>query len=66
MHREAAIAQSDIDLLVKSSHPVSLLAFIRLRPRLAEILGRHGNLATPQSLRPAWREHLLREAVPVV
>ena len=41
MRREAATAQSDIDLLVAFSRLVGLvLAFIRLRPRLAEILGR--------------------------
>ncbi len=60
--RGAATAASDIDLLVEFSRPLGLLAFIRLRHRLAEILGRRVDLVTPKALRPAWRDRILSEA----
>jgi uncharacterized protein len=62
MSRGEATPQSDIDLLVEFSRPVGLLAFIRLRRRLADILGRRVDLVTPRALRPAWRERILSEA----
>jgi uncharacterized protein len=62
LSRGEATAASDIDLLVEFSRPVGLLAFIRLRQRLTEILGRRVDLVTPKALRPAWREQILSEA----
>lgn len=64
--REEATVESDIDLLVEFSRPVGLLAFLRLKHRLAEILGKKVDLVTPQALRPAWRERILSEAVHAV
>ena len=64
LSRGEATAESDIDLLVEFSRPVGLLAFIRLRRRLTEILGRRVDLVTPKALRPAWRERILSEIVP--
>jgi uncharacterized protein len=63
LSRGEATPESDIDLLVEFSRPVGLLAFIRLRRRLTGILGRPVDLATPKALRPAWRDHILNEAL---
>ena len=62
--REEETTASDIDILVQFSRPVGMLAFLRLQHRLTEILrGRKVDLATPKSLRPAWRERILNESV---
>ncbi len=66
LSREEETAASDIDILVEFSRPVGMLAFLSLQHRLAEILGRRVDLATPKALRPAWRERILNEAVRAV
>jgi uncharacterized protein len=53
---------SDIDILVVFSRPVGLLAFIRLKQRLAELLGRPVDLVTPEALKPPLRDGILSEA----
>ncbi|HEY9072666.1 MAG TPA: nucleotidyltransferase family protein [Desulfobaccales bacterium] len=53
---------SDIDILVVFTRPVGLLAFIRLKQRLAELLGRPVDLVTPEALKPPLRDGILREA----
>jgi uncharacterized protein len=57
----------DIDLLVdfKPGTCVGLFAFIRLRKKLAEVLGSPVDLVTPDALHPVIREGILREAVRV-
>ena len=53
---------SDIDILVEFSRPVGLLAFVRLKNRLAELLGRPVDLVTPEALKPPLRDGILSEA----
>ena len=54
--------ESDIDILVEFSRPIGLLAFVRLKQRLAELLGRPVDLVTPEALKPPLRDGILNEA----
>ncbi len=60
--RGEARADSDIDILVEFSRPIGLLAFVRLKNRLAELLGRPVDLVTPEALKPPLRPVILLEA----
>ena len=60
--RDEARADSDIDILVEFSRPIGLLAFVRLKQRLAELLGRSVDLVTAADLKPQMRDHILHEA----
>ena len=60
--RGEARPESDIDILVEFSRPVGLIAFVRLKQRLAELLGRPVDLVTPDALKPALRDGILHEA----
>lgn len=60
--RGEARPESDIDILVEFSRPVGLLAFVRLKNRLAELLGRPVDLVTPEALKPPLRDGILSEA----
>lgn len=59
--RGEAKPTSDIDILVEFSQPIGLFGFIRLKRRLAEILGRQVDLVTREALKPQLREHILEE-----
>ncbi len=54
---------SDVDVLVEFGRPAGLFDFIRVRRRLEDALGRRVDLVTPDALRPAMREAVLRDAV---
>lgn len=60
--RGEAHPESDADLLVEFERPVGLFEFVRLQLYLEELLGRRVDLVTPDAVRPAMREHILREA----
>jgi hypothetical protein len=53
---------SDIDILVEFSRPIGLLAFVGLKHRLAELLGRPVDLVTPEALKLPLRDGILSEA----
>ena len=59
--RGEAGPESDIDILVEFSRPVGLLAFARLKNRLADLLGQPVDLVTPDALKPPLRDGILRE-----
>ena len=61
--RDEAGPDSDIDVLVQVRRPTGLFEFARIRRYLEGLLGRPVDLATPDALRPAMREQILREAV---
>lgn len=61
--RDAAVDSSDVDLLVEFNRPVGLFAFVRTRRYLAELLGCEVDLVTPDALKPAMRDNILKEAV---
>jgi len=57
--------KSDVDILVEfdPARRIGLLAFIRLRQRLEEMIGVRVDLATKKALKPQLRDRILREAV---
>jgi predicted nucleotidyltransferase len=61
--RGEATNASDVDILVEFSRPVDLFHFIGLQDRLAEILGRKVDLATPRALKPLIKDQILREVL---
>ena len=56
---------SDVDLLVDMGRDHSLLDRLSLILDLEEVLGRKVDVATERILRPALRERVIREAVPL-
>jgi len=56
---------SDVDFLVEMDRGRSLLDRAALMLALQELLGRRVDVATERGLKPALREHVLREAVPL-
>ena len=61
--RDEAGPDSDVDVLVEVKRGVGLFRYVDIQERLAEILGRPVDLATPNALRPWMREQVLSEAV---
>jgi hypothetical protein len=64
--RGEARSKSDVDLLVEFdpvSKRIGLLAFVRLRHRLEELLERHVDLVTPKALKRQLRDQVLKEAI---
>ena len=63
MAKDQATASSDVDFLVEMRPGSTAFALGGLMMDLQELLGRQVDLATPDSLHPAIRENILREAV---
>jgi hypothetical protein len=61
--RNEQTGQSDIDLLVEFSKPVSFVTFIRLENFLSERLGKQVDLVTSDSLKPGIRQDVLSEVI---
>jgi predicted nucleotidyltransferase len=61
--RDTPHPDSDVDLLVEFEKPVGLLKFLALKHYLEDLFGCPVDLGTPNSLRPALKEHILQEAV---
>jgi predicted nucleotidyltransferase len=59
--RGEARPDSDVDILVEFDRTPDLFEFAALRNRLAEILGRPVDLATPLGLKPRVRTRILDE-----
>ncbi|MGH7802115.1 MAG: nucleotidyltransferase family protein [Thermodesulfobacteriota bacterium] len=57
---------SDIDVLVEIEKDISLLDFVGLKLELEEILGRKVDLVEYCTLKPIFRERVLREQVPIL
>lgn len=53
--------QSDIDLLVSFSKPISLFQLVALERQLSAMLGAKVDLLTEDSISPYLRKHILRE-----
>lgn len=56
---------SDLDVLVTFTETPGLLEFIALEDRLSDMLGLPVDLVMKESLKPALREHILKEAAPI-
>ena len=54
-------AQSDIDLLVTFSKPMSLLQLVALERELSDVLDARVDLVTEDSISPYIRKQILRE-----
>lgn len=57
--------QSDVDLLVDLSRPITLFGLGSLQARLESLLGRRVEVGTVDSLRPHVRAEVMAEAVRV-
>lgn len=53
---------SDVDILVRFSRPLSLLALVRLERELSELMGRKVDLVTEQAISPYIRSSVLASA----
>lgn len=56
---------SDVDLLVEVDRSVGLFHFIGLQQYLESLLGCPVDLGTPRSLKPRFKDSVLREAIHV-
>lgn len=64
--RGQEMPESDVDILVEfdpAFDRIGLFAFIRLRHRLEELLGRKVDLVTPDALKPKMKNLISAEAV---
>jgi len=57
---------NDIDLLVKIDQKISLLDFVGIQQELEDELNMKVDLVEYESLKPALREDILKEEVPVI
>lgn len=57
---------NDIDLLVKIDKKISLLDFIGIQQELEDELGMNVDLVEYDSLKPALKEDILKDEVPVL
>lgn len=64
--RDEAHPESDVDLLVEFSQPVGLFQFIEVKQLLESLLGCPVDLATPNSLRPPYKDFVIRDAIYVL
>lgn len=62
---ETQTEQSDIDLLVETTRPISIFKFVNLKEYFENILGKKIDLGTPDSLKPVIKNKILKEAVQV-
>jgi len=65
MARGTADVESDVDLLVRPLPGTSLLDLGGLVMDAQELLGRSVDVVSERALRPAMREQVLREALPL-
>ena len=62
---ETQTEQSDIDLLVETTKPISIFKFVNLKEYFENMLGKKIDLGTPDSLKPVIKNKILKEAVQV-
>lgn len=55
--------RSDIDIVVEFDKPIGFFGFIELENYLQKILGKKVDLTTKNSLKPAIKKNILKEAV---
>ncbi len=63
--RNEQTLQSDLDVLVEFSKPVSLLEYVRLELELSDALGVRVDLVSKTALKPRIGRHILAEVVQV-
>jgi predicted nucleotidyltransferase len=57
---------SDVDILVELPHPVGLFNFVGIKLELEEALGRRVDLVEYDAIKPAIRERVLADEVPIL
>jgi len=63
--RNEQTPQSDLDVLVEFSKPVSLLEYVKLELELSDALGVRVDLVSKTALKPRIGRHILAEVVEV-
>lgn len=63
--KETQTPESDIDILIETSKPISLFKFVNLKQYFENLLGKKIDLGTPNSLKPFVKNTILSEAVQV-
>jgi|SRR3989338_298146 len=58
--------ESDIDLLVEISKPISLLDFVGLKQELEDILGKKVDLVEYNSIKPLIKKRVLNEEIKII
>lgn len=58
-----ANSDSDVDILVDLSRPISMFRFLDLEEKLSRILGRKVDLVTTRALKPAIKDEILNEVI---
>ena len=61
--KDAVTENSDIDILVDFSKPITIFAFIELEEFLTEEFGRKVDLVSVKGLKPIIKTNILREVV---
>ncbi len=59
--RGEATSSSDVDILVEFQECIDLFDFINLAEEMASLLGSKVDLVTPDAIKPAMREAIMRE-----
>lgn len=62
---ETQTEQSDIDLLIETTKPISLFKFVNLKEYFESVLGKKIDLGTPDSLKSVVKDRILKEAIQV-
>lgn len=63
--RNESNLNSDLDILVKIENNISLLDFIGIKLELEDALGRKVDLVEYDAIKPALKEFILNEEIPV-
>ena len=64
--RGNATIESDVDILIELDVQASLLDFVGIKLELEDVLGRRVDLVQYAAIKPALRDRILREEVPLV
>ena len=64
--RGDATTESDVDILIELDVQASLLDFVGIKLELEDVLGRRVDLVQYAAIKPALRDRILREEVPLV
>ena len=60
-----AKSDSDIDLLIEFSEPITMFELVRMERDMSKEFGKHVDLSTPKSLSRYFRQQVVREAEPL-
>lgn len=64
--RGDARADSDVDILIDLPRPYGLFSFLALKSEMEDALDRKVDLVAYDAIKPAIRDRVLKEAVPLI